>query len=187
MSDRTRTEDAPDVVAFLTAQHEQIKELLEQVATTDGAARAQVFTELRRLLVVHEAAEAEVVHARARVEIEDGEAIVSARLEEEHQAEEALLDLETLDFDSGEFQTMFARFRRDVLGHAEKEEREEFTRLVEELDDTQLAQLRTAAESAQATAPAHRHARAEVPPATSLAGRFTAMLDRARGIMTGHR
>ena len=93
----TSTIDRPaDVVSFLKAQHVQIKTLLEQVSGSRGAQRQEAFDQLRRLLAVHETAEEEVVHPRARRELSDGDEVVSARLAEEHsgtielQSEEGL-------------------------------------------------------------------------------------------------
>jgi hemerythrin superfamily protein len=187
MSDYTKIDDGNDVVAFLKAQHDLIKELFERVTSSEGAAREEAFTDLRRLLAVHETAEEEVVHPRAKSEIEDGEAIVSARLEEEREAKETLAELEKLDLNSAEFQTKFAQFRNDVVAHAEAEEREEFSRLADELDDAQLERMRTAARLAEKTAPTHPHAGVESAPANLTAGPFAAMLDRAKDLITGRR
>lgn len=182
----TQTIDsAKDVVEFLKAQHEQIKSGFAQVAAAHGEQRSEAFDQLRRLLAVHETAEEEIVHPRAKSEIADGDKIVSARLAEEHEAKQALAELEKLDVDSAEFETKFAQLRSDVVAHAEAEEREEFGKLASALDDDQLAKMRKAAEIAEKTAPTHPHPGVESRAANLAVGPFAAMLDRAKDLLNG--
>lgn len=178
---------ADDVVSFLTNQHEQIKQLFSEVLATHGDARREAFTSLRRLLAVHETAEEEVVHPRAKREISGGEQIVGERLAEENDAKQTLAELEKLDVDSAEFETMFRKFNGDVEAHAESEERDEFSKLAAELDDEQLSRMRNAVRLAEATAPTRPHPGVESAPANMLAGPFASMLDRARDAITGKR
>jgi hemerythrin superfamily protein len=181
----TAVNSAEDVVAFLKQQHEQVKSLFAQVESSRGEQRQEAFTHLRRLLAVHETAEEEVVHPKARSVVSGGEEIVDARLQEENEAKKMLSQLESLDVDSAEFDEMLQSFKSDVVAHAEAEEREEFSRLEAELDDDQLQRMRRAAELAESTAPTHPHAGVESRSANLAAGPFAAMLDRARDVITG--
>lgn len=183
----TKIENAQDVVTFLKAQHEQIKSLLSQVADSSGEQREEAFTQLRRLLAVHETAEEEIVHPRARHELDNGEAVISARLEEENEGKQVLAELEKMDVSSAEFEKTFASFRKDIVEHAEAEEHEEFERLAEELDADQLEKMRRAVELAESTAPTHPHPGAESRAANMAVGPFAAMMDRARDAITGKR
>jgi hemerythrin superfamily protein len=183
----TPTDSAKDVVTFLKAQHEQIKGLFAQVMATSGPQREKAFLDLRRLLAVHETAEEEIVHPRAKRTLADGESVVNARVREEHDAKEVLAKLEKLDVQSAEFDTMLAKFRTDVVAHAEAEERQEFERLGEKLDDAALERMRTAVKLAEAVAPTRPHAGVESPMANLLVGPFAAMLDRARDTISGAR
>jgi hemerythrin superfamily protein len=182
---QTQVANARDVVSFLKAQHEQIKGLFEQVLKSTGSEREQAFLELRRLLAVHETAEEEIVHPRAKRELSDGESVVSARLQEEHQAKEVLAELEKLDVESTEFETKFRKFQQDVVAHAEAEEHQEFEKLQDELDDGQLERMRNAVRLAEAMAPTRPHPGVESAPANLLAGPFATMLDRARDAIIG--
>ena len=180
------TMDRPtDVVSFLKAQHVRIKTLLEQVAGSKGEQRQQAFDQLRRLLAVHETAEEEVVHPRARRELSDGDEVVSARLAEEHSGKQALADIETLDVDSAEFEEKFRVLRDEIIKHAEAEERDEFEQLGAALDDAALARMRTAVKIAEAVAPTRPHSGAESPGANILVGPFAAMMDRTRDLLAG--
>jgi hemerythrin superfamily protein len=182
---QTQIDSARDVVAFLKQQHEQVKALFQRVTETSGAERESSFLELRRLLAVHETAEEEIVHPRAKREIGGGEQIVQARLQEEHEAKQALAELEQLDVDSPEFAAKFAKLHSDVLAHAEAEEHEEFEQLQAQLDGSQLERMRSAVKMAEAIAPTRPHAGVESPAANLLAGPFAAMLDRARDAIAG--
>ena len=174
-------DNARDVVAFLKAQHEQIKAGFEEVLSASGTEREEAFLQLRRLLAVHETAEEEVVHPRARKEITGGEAVVDARLQEEHEAKEVLAELEKLDVNSEEFTSKFTTFRASVIAHAEAEETQEFDQLEEALDDEQLERMRNAVKLAESTAPTRPHpAAGESAVSNMMAGPFAAMLDRAR-------
>jgi hemerythrin superfamily protein len=181
----TKLAGGRDVVAFLIAQHQQIKDLFEQVTRSSADDREQAFTALRRLLAVHETAEEEIVHPRARQALADGDEVVDARLQEENEAKQKLATLERLDIDGSEFEKLFQELQADVLLHAASEEEQEFSRLADELDDDQLQRMRKAVELAEATAPTRPHPGVESAKENLLAGPFAAMLDRARDLLTG--
>jgi hemerythrin superfamily protein len=181
----TDMSSAQDVVTFLKAQHQEIKALFDQVLTSTGQAKEQSFYELRRLLAVHETAEEEVVHPQARHTLSEGAAVVDARLQEEHEAKQALAALEKMDVDSPDFDRALRALRADVVSHAEAEEREEFGRLEAELDDEKLHKMRRAVEFVERTAPTRPHAGAESAAANVMVGPFASMLDRARDAING--
>jgi hemerythrin superfamily protein len=183
----TQIATGQDVVTFLKAQHQQIKTLLSEVLERTGEQREEAFTSLRRLLAVHETAEEEIVHPKARRVLDGGDEIVSQRLAEENEGKQALAELEKLDLGSTEFETKFREFQKDVLEHAEAEEQKEFSRLADELDDDQLQKMRSAVKLAESTAPTHPHPGVESATANLLAGPFAAMMDRAKDMLTGKR
>lgn len=183
----TKIDNAQDVVGFLKAQHEQIKALFAEVQAASAEDREEAFTRLRRLLAVHETAEEEVVHPRAKRELPDGDAVVSARLAEENEAKQVLAELERLDVTSPEFEAKLAKFGQDVEAHAEAEEQQEFDKLAEELDDSQLERMRNAVKLAEMTAPTHPHPGVESQAKNMLVGPFAAMLDRAKDLIAAKR
>ena len=177
----TSVNSARDVVAFLTEQHNRIKELFsETINAPDKDKREDAFFQLRSLLAVHETAEEMVVHPRARKEIEDGEAIVDARLHEENEAKQQLQKIEDMDIESSEFKNTLISFQRDVIDHAEHEEHEEFSKLGEKLSDDDLKKMAGAVRAAEAIAPTRPHPGVESQAANVAAGPFASMLDRAR-------
>ena len=136
-----------DAVDFLIGQHQQIKSLFEQTLDGSGKEREKAFLELRRLLAVHETAEEEFVHSRAK-RIPDGDKLVGARVEEEHEAKTVLAKLEKLDVNAEEFTRQLSKLRDAMLDHAEHEEKEEFSKLQEELSEDELEQMGRAAKLA---------------------------------------
>lgn len=182
---QTAIQSPTDVVDFLISQHQQIKSLFAQTLSASGTAREKAFVELRRLLAVHETAEEEIVHPRAKRKISNGAAVVGERLHEEHEAKTLLQKLEKLDVDSEEFTRELTALRDAVIAHAEQEERDEFARLGEELSDQELERMGRAAKLAEAVAPTRPHAGVESQVANLAAGPFAAMLDRARDAIVG--
>jgi len=119
----TFVQSTDDVVKFLKGQHNLIYDMFDEVLhASEPKAREKAFIDLRQLLAVHETAEEMVVHPRARREIKDGDSVVDARLEEEHEAKEQLSKIEDLDIGSQEFIDALTRFRDAVVDHAEHEE-----------------------------------------------------------------
>lgn len=174
-----RTPD--EVVAFLKAQHNLIEDMFDQVLhASDPQAREKPFLQLRQLLAVHETAEEMVVHPRVRREVDDGDAVVDARLQEEHDAKEQLSSIESLDVSSKQFIDELTKLRDAVLEHAQREESEEFPLLQRELDADELKRLTAAVRAAEAIAPTRPHAGVESALLNFAVGPFASMLDRAR-------
>jgi hypothetical protein len=180
----TMIKTSSDVVEFLKEQHHEIKTALGRVLSTHGAERSKAFFALRRLMAVHETAEEEIVHPAARRALPNGEAIVGARLQEEHQVKRMLAELEKLDLDSVEFDSHFQELTKDVIAHAEAEEYEELEKLGAGLDKGRLERMRKAAEFAEVVAPTRAHPGVESATANMLMGPFAAMIDRSRDALS---
>jgi hypothetical protein len=130
-------ESQQDVVDLLTAQHRRISTLLEQLkAGHDG--KQERFTELVRLLAVHESAEEEVVHPRASRARFDADEIVEPRLEEENEAKRALSELYDLGVDHPDFNRKLSAFADAVAAHSANEEAQEFVLLRKQYSGEQL-------------------------------------------------
>jgi hemerythrin superfamily protein len=177
-------ESPEEVIAFLKAQHDLIEDMFDEVLhASDPKAREKPFIALRQLLAVHETAEEMVVHPRVRREVNDGDAIVDARLEEEHDAKELLSSIESLDITSQQFVDEIAKLREAVLDHAEHEETEEFPKLQRKLDTDDLKRMGTAVRAAEAIAPTRPHPGVESAKLNLAVGPFASMLDRARDLI----
>jgi hypothetical protein len=180
-------DDASDVVTFLAGQHERIKALFDAALEARGPLRAHFFHGLRRLLAVHEAAEAQIVHPAVRRCLADGDRIAQARLREERQARAILRQLEQLDLDSREFEDVFSGLRAMVLEHAVAEENEELGHLALALDPQRLARMRKAVRFAEAIAPTRPHRAVESVAASIMFGPLLAVIDRVRDALADKR
>lgn len=180
----TFIQSTDDVVRFLKDQHNLIKDLFDEVlSASSDEAREKAFVNLRQLLAVHETAEEMVVHPRARTEIGEGDAVVDARLEEEHRAKEQLSELEKMDVGAKEFIAELTKFRDAVVEHAEAEELEEFDRLQAKLESDDLGRMAKAVQAAEAIAPTRPHPGVESAKLNFAVGPFASMLDRARDLI----
>lgn len=119
-------EQPVDAVDVLTAQHTYIAALFEAAGGATGAERAAAFADLVRLIAIHETVEAQVIHPLARHTIDDGEAIIDARLAEEAVIKMALGELDALGGDDPSFDARLSGVRRVVLAHNAAEEADEF-------------------------------------------------------------
>lgn len=169
-----------DVVFLLERQHQQIRELLDEVLITSGEDRRHAFERLVRLLAVHETAEEEVIHPYARQAVAGGEQVVAERLEEEKEGKEALRRLQKAGTDSPDFIREFAALRADVLAHAEAEETYEFADLRLKADPDKLRTLAEAVRAAEAFAPTRPHPGVESAMRNAVVGPAAAIADRTR-------
>ncbi len=146
---------SPDeVVAFLKAQHNLIEDMFDEVLhASDPQAREKPFVELRQLLAVHETAEENGGASPGAPRGRRRDAIVDARLREEHEAKELLSQIEILDITSQQFIDEVTKLREAVLDHAKHEEDEEFPVLEREVDANELKRMGSAVRAAEAIAP----------------------------------
>jgi hemerythrin superfamily protein len=174
-----------DVVELLTSQHEQVKSLFAALRNVKGDAATEPFDDLRAMLAVHETAEEEVVYPAVRqLGFDD---IVEARLTEEDEAKKTLADLEKMGPTAPEFAGALASFEKDVVAHAEAEEREIFPRLRQGIDAEQRRRMAQALLAAEAMAPTHAHKMAPTSATGNVVlGPFVAMVDRVRDAIKEH-
>jgi hemerythrin superfamily protein len=170
-----------DVVQVLLDQHEQIKTLFADVRDAEGVRKRELFEELVRLLAIHESAEEIVVHPRARREIQAGDDVVSARLDEEQGAKRSLVALYDLGVDHPTFDRRLAELARAVSEHAANEEAEEFRYLRENVSPQRLREMAGAVQVAESMAPSRPHPDAGSSAAANLVGGPPlALFDRLR-------
>ncbi|MDT7725839.1 MAG: hypothetical protein QOI21_2415 [Actinomycetota bacterium] len=179
MSD-TGTEE--NVIAFLSRQHEEIRNLFTALETATGKERRDLFRALVRLLAIHETAEEEVVHPEVR-SLTGGGPVVEARIGEERSAKALLVTLNDMGPDAEGFDTLLVQLRDDVLAHAEHEEREEFPLLLKAHTRERLRAMASTVRVAEAIAPTRPHPGVESATANLLLGPPVAIMDRARDLI----
>ena len=171
---------ADDLIAAVLEDHATIRSLFDQVETSPGARRQELFERLVAILAVHETAEEQVVHPLGRRAGSDADAVVDALLAEEDAGKEALAEIERAGVEAPDFAARLDLLRADVLGHAQHEEHDEHP-LLDGLDEERLIRAARVFRAAQRIAPTHGHAHAPTSAAgNTLVGPFMAMVDRTR-------
>jgi hemerythrin superfamily protein len=174
-------ETTTDVVDLIKSQHQQVKGLLTRVGAASGTELESAFCDLRRMIVVHETAEEEVVYPALRASGAEGQKIAEERTKEEQEGTEVLSKLEKLDIGKGEFTTTFDRFRTAVLQHAEAEEATVLPLLRRTQSQENLHKMANAFELAEKAAPTHAHPHTGTSAVSNVVtGPAVAMMDRVR-------
>ena len=172
-----------DVVSLLLQQHQMIRTLCDDVTAATATSRQEPFQRLLRLMAVHEAVEEEIVHPFVRRRVQGATAMVEDRLQEERQAKEMLVQLDSMGPAAAGFMPLFDQFRTAVLAHSEKEESSEFAGLREQARPGERRAMTAAAKVAAALAPTHPHPGVESATGNLLVGTPLAMIDRARDLI----
>src|SRR3954465_14589848 len=168
-----------DLVSQLLAQHALVRGAIDDVAKSATAeSRQEAFDALRELLARHETAEEMIVRPLTR-DIDSGEPVAEARMEEENESKDVLAELENLDIASVEFARTFETFAKSVLEHAIAEEAYEFP-LLRRLGADKPEKAEKQFRKAEKPAPTHPHPSARSTAMNSVPGPFAAVADRAR-------
>jgi hemerythrin superfamily protein len=168
-----------DVIRILLEQHARVRDLFTEIKASAGSRKRELFDELRQLLAAHETAEEMILRPTSRRVA--GEAVAEARNREEAEASATLARLETLDPGTAEFDTVLAGFERAVLDHADLEERDEFSQILIECDESERKLMGVMLQSAEAVAPTHPHpSTAGSTTAQWAVGPFASLADRTR-------
>jgi hemerythrin superfamily protein len=166
-----------DLVALLLQDHAETKHLLEEFPTLQEEQRREAFPYIVRVLVGHEAAEELVVYPALRAAVAGGAAVAHDRIEEQHNVERLLAELEHTRVDDASFEASFRALEQYVLEHADKEEQTVFPLLSVNLGDSERRRLAERYLRAKRQAPTHAHpASPHVAPMVKTAG----ILDRVR-------
>ncbi|WP_202638595.1 hemerythrin domain-containing protein [Bailinhaonella thermotolerans] len=127
-----------DVIDVILQQHNLIRSLFQEVASASGNERASKFKQLAQLLEVHEDAEEQVVHPMTKRIASE---VADARIEEENQAKKVLAQLKSMGPDADGFGELFEKLHQAVDAHATHEEKEEFPRLRDRCDESDLRDM----------------------------------------------
>lgn len=182
MTTRTETMPETDAIALLIHQHEQIRGLLDEVGQGKGKERAGAFARLCRLLAVHETAEEQIVHPVARRSLKNGRKVINARLAEENEVKKMLQGLEVMGASAQGFDVLFDEFRKALVAHVDREERQEFPELRRH-SSAERRVMCTAIKAVEATAPTHPHPGMETATKNMFIGPFVSVADRTQDLV----
>lgn len=176
-----------DAVEYITAKHREMEELLEQLEDAESSEQrrdllGRVTTELAR----HMAVEERVLFPAVREELCDvdpetfGDDVLE-NLEEHHVLKTVLDELHDLEPDDARFPAKAEVLSETVEHHHEEEEGGVLAGIREHWDDTRRAEVGSALQEAEATAPTRPHP--DLPDEgrfVESAQRFAAAIDRTR-------
>lgn len=170
-----------DIIELLRDEHEDLRELFNEVLSAEPLARTEPFRYLVSRLAAHEAAEEALVHNVSRNEVPGGEEPAAIALEQEAAAERMLADMDDIEPSSEEFVSALQELQEAVLEHAAHEEQHEFPLFVEHLTITRRRELAEAFQVLRAEGPTRPHPMTpQNPTVRALVGPVVGMLDRAR-------
>ena len=131
-----------DAVTHLTKEHEEAKQLFEQIeASNDPNQKQQLLTEVIAALRSHTKIEEEVLYPALREQVTGGSKMFEEAMQEHEEAKKAMKKLESLSPDQPEWQEQFEILMHGVLHHAGEEEAEMFPKLRETFSQERLEEL----------------------------------------------
>lgn len=185
MQQRSDGSEPSALVATLLREHATIRRLLDELEHT---ARDRSRPAMRRLvaaLAAHEKAEEEVVFPALSACAAGGAAIAEDRVAEQLAAEHHLQDVESAGVDDRWFPAAYGALRREVLAHAEAEERTVFWVLDANLGRRELDRLHQRYVRARRRAPTHPHPLSpHKSPLTRVAAPVAGIADRVGDSLT---
>ena len=173
--------EARDVIDVIQEDHVDFRGLFSELQTAPPDEREELFRHTVERLAGHEAAEEAIVHKALRDDVDEGERVAQEVLEEESSAEKLLAEMGELDPTSAEFMVALGNLERDVLSHAEHEEREEHPKLRQHIDAERRAEMGERFQTLRDMGPTRPHPKTpQTPEVRAAAGPIVGVFDRAR-------
>lgn len=148
MNEPSDDDEDPTIYEVLTDEHEDVAQLLTQLAEAEDAGeREELFAEVRFQLERHAQAEEVVFYELLRRD--DETRALAERAQQEHaQVRKTLAELDAIEADDDRWGELVGELTRQVTQHVEVEERDIFAAVRGRIDDDQA---RTIAETFEAT------------------------------------
>ncbi|MCE0763837.1 hemerythrin domain-containing protein [Pseudonocardia kujensis] len=189
MTETVARDDVPatDVVDELTDDHHQVLELLERIPATRVAQERRDMADTAIAEVVrHSVAEEMYVYPAMTEALDHGGDTVEHDKEEHNKLERIMKDLEGVDGDDPQFDTLVGDMARALRHHAQEEETEQFPRMRERMSKETLLELRRKVQAAKKIAPTRPHP--DAPNSElfhKMAGPGVGLVDRLRDRLSG--
>ena len=185
------TENEPDVVDVLSADHREFDRIFRELEQLFGRSGEDVLKRKRELvvevtigLVQHSVAEETKVYPRVEKQVDKEEAEHSK--EEHAEAEETMKRLERMDPGDPGFDDAVAELIREIRHHVEHEESRMFTELRASFSREELVKMAGKVEAVKKIAPTRPHPMTPNEPGVRLAvGPVASLLDHLRDAVSG--
>lgn len=131
-----------DIFTTLEKEHETHRQLLDEMARTDGESerRKELLAEFTKEVKSHAAAEEQALYSTMMRKPETTDETRHS-VAEHHEIEEALNDLAATDLASEEWMTKFEKIDHDYRHHINEEEEDHFPDFKENLTDQERAEM----------------------------------------------
>ena len=176
-----------DVIDVLTTDHQEVRELFDQIgSTTDPEQRRDLSDSLISEVVRHSVSEEMYVYPAMRDHLPNGEAAVEEDTNEHKELEKLMKELEGADASAPEFLETLGRMRTAFEHHASDEESQQFPALRANIPAEKLVELKGKVETAKKIAPTRPHpASPNAELFHKMVGPGVGMVDRLRDKLTG--
>lgn len=177
-----------DVIAELTADHEEVEELFVNIQELpSGDARRKMYADQVTMeLVRHSVAEEAYLYPAVREHLPNGDSIADRELDDHATAERIMKELEGCDAGDPRFDDLITHLMTTIRDHINDEENTLFPQMRQACSAEMLMKLGDKARQAKKTAPTRPHPSApDKPPANKLLAPGIGMVDRLRDAMSG--
>lgn len=130
-----------NAIKLLTEDHNKVRKLFGKVKASDSnSEKNKLFKQIKQELEIHTHIEEKIFYPKVREnkEIED---IVAESLQEHHQVDVLMREIENLTDDSEKLEPKMKVLMEDVEHHAQEEEGEMFPKIEENFSDSELREL----------------------------------------------
>lgn len=130
-----------DAVDYIIADHEVLRDALEELRTAKMDNRSESLARIGLLLRAHSHAEEQHVYPALEVVDEEEKQEAQHGAEEHHEAEALLIQLEGCPPDSSEFESLRDKFIESVTHHMQEEEEQTLPALRQTIDNETLIEM----------------------------------------------
>jgi hemerythrin superfamily protein len=183
----TQTAGDQDVVDILTADHQEVMQLIAEIwVTADTQQRRDLADTVISELVRHSVAEEMYVYPAIKEHLADGANAVDHDVAEHKEIEATLKELESVDSADARFGDLLRQLEATLRDHIDDEETEQFPGLRASIPRETLVEIGQKVESAKKLAPTRPHPLAPNNEVFhKLVGPGVGLVDRLRDKLTG--
>jgi hemerythrin superfamily protein len=177
-----------NIIEELKADHREVEAMFNTINAMPmgDPRRREIADEFTIELVRHSVAEEMYLYPAVREHVTGGGPVADKEIEDHSKVEELLKQLEGMEANRSEFDTLVTRIITEVTGHVADEENRLFPALAAACTPQQLNELGDKVRSAKEKAPTRPHPSApSTPPMNKLLAPGAGLVDRARDMLSG--
>ncbi|MFI1071465.1 hemerythrin domain-containing protein [Streptomyces puniciscabiei] len=177
-----------NVIQELTTDHREVEEIFGRIeALPPGSKdRKELADKATIELVRHSVAEESYLYPAVREHVTGGDAMADKELQDHAKAEQIMKDMEGMQADDPQFDTLMAQLMSEIRSHVMDEEQNLFPKLEAACPPDALMDLGDKVRRAKKMAPTRPHPSApDTPPANKLLAPGAGLVDRMRDALSG--